>query len=133
MCHGLRSCGATTIALIQVATGQLDIYWDAAFHSWDVCAGMVILQESGGAFFGGIDSFKRGTDTVGELLMGRRCAAVRALAVPKGKKGTTAKEHQKSLVKELYDSELVLLFHVPSLSSPLILLLDTSQSGDSDY
>lgn len=52
--HGSRSFGASTMNLFYVATGQLDAYWDGGCQSWDVCAGWIILEETGGIVVSGI-------------------------------------------------------------------------------
>ncbi|OCK83289.1 inositol monophosphatase [Lepidopterella palustris CBS 459.81] len=48
MVHGLRSLGSAALNLCAVATGELDVYWEAGCWAWDVCAGWVILKETGG-------------------------------------------------------------------------------------
>ncbi|KAL6706611.1 hypothetical protein ACN47E_005367 [Coniothyrium glycines] len=48
MVHGLRSLGSAALNLCGVASGGLDIYWEAGCWAWDVCAGWVILKEAGG-------------------------------------------------------------------------------------
>ncbi|KAH8732334.1 inositol monophosphatase [Phaeosphaeriaceae sp. PMI808] len=48
MVHGLRSFGSAALNLCGVASGGLDIYWEAGCWAWDVCAGWVILTEAGG-------------------------------------------------------------------------------------
>jgi myo-inositol-1(or 4)-monophosphatase len=48
MVHGLRSFGSAALNLCGVATGGLDVYWEAGCWAWDVCAGWVILKEAGG-------------------------------------------------------------------------------------
>jgi myo-inositol-1(or 4)-monophosphatase len=48
MVHGLRSFGSAALNLCGVASGGLDIYWEAGCWAWDVCAGWVILREAGG-------------------------------------------------------------------------------------
>ncbi|KAH9877397.1 hypothetical protein IAQ61_002763 [Plenodomus lingam] len=48
MVHGLRSFGSAALNLCGVASGGLDIYWEAGCWAWDVCAGWVILKEAGG-------------------------------------------------------------------------------------
>lgn len=37
--------------LCLLAEGVLDIYYEAGVHAWDVCAGVVIVKESGGKVF----------------------------------------------------------------------------------
>ncbi|KAF2263778.1 inositol monophosphatase [Lojkania enalia] len=48
MVHGLRSLGSAALNLCAVASGALDIYWEAGCWAWDVCAGWAILREAGG-------------------------------------------------------------------------------------
>lgn len=46
--HGFRSLGSAAMNICHVATGQLDSYWEGGCQMWDVCAGWVILEETGG-------------------------------------------------------------------------------------
>jgi myo-inositol-1(or 4)-monophosphatase len=48
MVHGLRSFGSAALNLCAVASGNIDVYWEAGCWAWDVCAGWVILKEAGG-------------------------------------------------------------------------------------
>jgi len=48
MVHSLRSFGSAALNLCGVASGALDVYWEAGCWAWDVCAGWVILEEAGG-------------------------------------------------------------------------------------
>lgn len=48
MVHSLRSLGSAALNLCAVASGHIDIYWEAGCWAWDVCAGWVILKEAGG-------------------------------------------------------------------------------------
>ncbi|CAA9966541.1 hypothetical protein CFE70_009933 [Pyrenophora teres f. teres 0-1] len=48
MVHGIRSFGSAALNLCGVASGGLDVYWEAGCWAWDVCAGWVILKEAGG-------------------------------------------------------------------------------------
>lgn len=48
MVHSLRSLGSAALNLCAVASGQLDVYWEAGCWAWDVCAGWTILNEAGG-------------------------------------------------------------------------------------
>ncbi|PNS17197.1 Inositol monophosphatase 2 [Sphaceloma murrayae] len=48
MVHSLRSLGSAALNLCAVATGAMDVYWEAGCWAWDVCAGWVVLTEAGG-------------------------------------------------------------------------------------
>lgn len=48
MVHSLRSFGSAALNMCAVATGHIDIYWEAGCWAWDVCAGWVIVKEAGG-------------------------------------------------------------------------------------
>ena len=48
MVHGIRSFGSAALNLCAVAAGSIDVYWEAGCWAWDVCAGWVVLEETGG-------------------------------------------------------------------------------------
>lgn len=48
MVHGLRSLGSAALNICAVASGELDIYWEAGCWAWDVCAAWAVLAEAGG-------------------------------------------------------------------------------------
>ena len=48
MVNSLRSVGSAALNICSVACGVLDIYWEGGAYAWDVAAGWVILQETGG-------------------------------------------------------------------------------------
>lgn len=52
MCHGLRSFGSAALHFCEVATGRMDVYWEAGCWAWDACAAWVILLEAGGVMVG---------------------------------------------------------------------------------
>jgi len=52
MVHSLRSLGSAALNLCAVATGSLDAYWEGGCWAWDVAAGWVLLEESGGLIVG---------------------------------------------------------------------------------
>ncbi|KAI9661159.1 MAG: hypothetical protein M1821_009486 [Bathelium mastoideum] len=53
MAHSIRSLGSAALILCGVATGGLDVYWEAGCWAWDVCAGWCILKEAGGMIVDG--------------------------------------------------------------------------------
>jgi myo-inositol-1(or 4)-monophosphatase len=46
--QGLRRTGTAALDLCYVAAGRFDGFWEVALSPWDMAAGVVILQESGG-------------------------------------------------------------------------------------
>ena len=45
---GVRRPGAAAIDLCYVAAGRLDGFWETGLSIWDIAAGALIIQESGG-------------------------------------------------------------------------------------
>lgn len=45
---GLRRAGSAALDMAYVAAGRLDGYWEFKVHSWDVAAGILLVQEAGG-------------------------------------------------------------------------------------
>jgi myo-inositol-1(or 4)-monophosphatase len=43
-----RMTGSAAIHLAYVAAGRLDVFWEPTLHSWDVAAGIVLVEEAGG-------------------------------------------------------------------------------------
>lgn len=46
--RSLRSIGSAALALAWVACGRLDAYWNWHLNAWDVAAGALIVEQSGG-------------------------------------------------------------------------------------
>ncbi len=46
--QGVRRGGSAALDLAYVAAGQLDGYWERGLSSWDITAGVVLVQEAGG-------------------------------------------------------------------------------------
>jgi myo-inositol-1(or 4)-monophosphatase len=53
MVHSARALGSAALNLCGVADGSLDAYWEGGCWAWDVCAGWVMLTESGGIIVDG--------------------------------------------------------------------------------
>ncbi len=54
--QGVRRMGSAAIDLSYVAMGRLEGYWELYMNSWDIAAGMCVLEEAGGTvtdYFGG--------------------------------------------------------------------------------
>ena len=47
---GIRRPGAAALDLAYVAAGRLDGFWEFGLHPWDIAAGILLIQESGGLF-----------------------------------------------------------------------------------
>ncbi|MFB5663279.1 inositol monophosphatase family protein [Alteribacillus sp. HJP-4] len=45
---GIRRLGGAALDLSQVACGRMDGYWEIKLNSWDIEAGLLILEEAGG-------------------------------------------------------------------------------------
>lgn len=89
MVHSLRSLGSAALNCCAVARGDLDGYWEGGCWAWDVAAGWVIVEESGGRVLGG---------NQGEWepkVDGRRYLVVRGAEGGKG---------QKEFIGEFWDS-----------------------------
>ena len=48
MTQGVRRSGSAAIDLCHVAMGVVDGYWEYRLKPWDVCAGVLIVEEAGG-------------------------------------------------------------------------------------
>jgi len=46
--QGIRRMGSAALDLAYVAAGRLDGYWEFKLNSWDVAAGVLLVQEAGG-------------------------------------------------------------------------------------
>jgi myo-inositol-1(or 4)-monophosphatase len=52
MCHSTRTNGSCALSFCAVATGTMDMLWESGCLIWDVCAGWLIVEESGGLIAG---------------------------------------------------------------------------------
>ncbi|KIW05452.1 uncharacterized protein PV09_03341 [Verruconis gallopava] len=52
MCHSTRTNGSCALSFCAVATGAMDFLWESGCLIWDVCAGWLIVEESGGIIAG---------------------------------------------------------------------------------
>ncbi len=50
--NAYRRGGSAALDLAYVASGRLDVYWEAALCPWDIAAGIVLVQEAGGMVTG---------------------------------------------------------------------------------
>ncbi|XP_072027363.1 inositol monophosphatase 1-like [Amphiura filiformis] len=46
--HGTRNTGSAAANLCLVANGSIDVMYDYGLHSWDIAAGVLIVEEAGG-------------------------------------------------------------------------------------
>ncbi len=49
---GFRRGGSAALDLAYVAAGRLDAYWEGGLGSWDIAAGVLLVQEAGGMITG---------------------------------------------------------------------------------
>ena len=47
-CQSYRRSGSTALNIAYVAAGRFDVAWAFACHPWDIAAGVILVQESGG-------------------------------------------------------------------------------------
>jgi myo-inositol-1(or 4)-monophosphatase len=47
--RAIRRLGSAAIDLCYVARGVFDGFWELYLHPWDICAGMLIVEEAGGS------------------------------------------------------------------------------------
>lgn len=62
-CRGVRRLGSAALDLAYVAAGKIDIYYENSLNIWDIAAGVLLVQEAGGAmtdFDGKTDFLKSG-------------------------------------------------------------------------
>src|SRR3546814_16084817 len=55
---GIRRLGAGAIDMAYVACGRFDAYWEQSVSAWDIAAGVILVEETGGVV----------TDTLGRKL-----------------------------------------------------------------
>jgi myo-inositol-1(or 4)-monophosphatase len=48
----IRNIGSSALNLAYVAGGKFDAYWSVSLHSWDMAAGMLLIEEAGGTVTG---------------------------------------------------------------------------------
>ena len=61
--QGIRRAGAAALDLCYTACGRLDGFWEQRLHPWDIAAGGLIVQESGGK----VTDIKGGPDWLNDL------------------------------------------------------------------
>ena len=58
--HGVRRAGSAALDLCYVACGRYDAFWEFNLNPWDTAAGVLIVQEAGGA----VTNFSGGPFTI---------------------------------------------------------------------
>ncbi len=48
-CHDIRRSGSAALDIAWVAAGRADGFWEFELNPWDVAAGLLLIQEAGGA------------------------------------------------------------------------------------
>lgn len=49
---GIRRAGSAALDLAYVAAGRLDGFWELDLHTWDIAAGVLLIEEAGGLVSG---------------------------------------------------------------------------------
>jgi myo-inositol-1(or 4)-monophosphatase len=64
--HGIRRMGAAAVDLAYVAAGRFDGFYEYNLNSWDMAAGVLLIQEAGGTVtdFNGGDNYLFGGDII---------------------------------------------------------------------
>src|SRR6185503_16839166 len=60
---GVRRAGSAALDLAYVACGRLDAFWELNLKSWDMAAGVLLVEEAGGVvseLYGGEDPLASG-------------------------------------------------------------------------
>ncbi len=47
-CHDVRRSGSAALDMAWIAAGRADGFWEFELNPWDVCAGLLLVQEAGG-------------------------------------------------------------------------------------
>ncbi|WP_235298644.1 inositol monophosphatase family protein [Portibacter marinus] len=65
-CRGLRRFGSAALDLAFTACGRLDAYYECCLNTWDIAAGVLIVQEAGGTVtdFSGGNQYEEGDQIV---------------------------------------------------------------------
>ncbi|GAA5872384.1 hypothetical protein JCM3774_004506 [Rhodotorula dairenensis] len=114
MVHGVRSLGSATLDCVYVATGAADIFWEGGCWEWDVCAGIVLILESGGRVVPSAPPPECLADPLAPIpdadLGGRLYLAIRACS---GTEHETAREAQDRLIRAVWDKTVPLDYSRP--------------------
>jgi myo-inositol-1(or 4)-monophosphatase len=51
-CQAIRRFGSAALNLCMLAAGRIDVYWATSTHTWDMAAGLLLVQEAGGVITG---------------------------------------------------------------------------------
>lgn len=93
--HGVRSLGSAALDMAYIAMGSSDIFWELGCWEWDIAAGVLLVEESGG-----LVTFGNPQDEVRQVHLGGR----NYLAIRSGidTREETNKEQQIRVVKEVW-------------------------------
>ncbi|GAA5988597.1 hypothetical protein JCM10908_003635 [Rhodotorula pacifica] len=114
MVHGIRSLGSATLDCVYVATGAADIFWEGGCWEWDVCAGIVLILESGGRVVPSAPPPECFADPSAPIpdadLGGRLYLAIRACS---GTEKESAREAQDRLIRAVWEKTVPLDYSRP--------------------
>ncbi|MBF0308519.1 MAG: inositol monophosphatase [Magnetococcales bacterium] len=74
-CQSVRRAGSAALDMAYVASGRLDGFWEPNLSPWDIAAGILLVQESGGFvtdFHGGNSCLRSGNVLCGSPMVHRR-------------------------------------------------------------
>ncbi|KAI5474892.1 hypothetical protein MNV49_002314 [Pseudohyphozyma bogoriensis] len=103
MVHGVRSLGSATLDCVYVATGAVDVFWEAGCWEWDICAGACLILESGGLFVPSQPPLPTSDISTTPILpadLGSRLYL--GIRPARDTEGETAREQQERLVREVW-------------------------------
>jgi myo-inositol-1(or 4)-monophosphatase len=82
---GVRRAGSAALDLAYVACGRLDAFWELGLKSWDMAAGVLMVQEAGGVvseLYGGEDPLATGNVLAANGKMHEQFAPLLRAAAP---------------------------------------------------
>lgn len=101
MVHGVRSLGSAALDMAFIAMGSTDIFWELGCWEWDIAAGVILVEESGGLVTNGNPPLDHELADIGPAHLGsRQYLAIRATT--SDNLNETARESQERIVREVW-------------------------------
>lgn len=99
MVHGMRSLGSAALDMAFIAMGSTDIFWELGCWEWDISAGVILVEESGGLVTNANPPLELDSEIGSAHLGSRQYLAIRASSDTENE---TARESQERIVKEVW-------------------------------